>query len=50
MLDNNPLIALMVIVPLTCALFLNLIHKKDRTVKIIAILGALALPAITVAG
>ncbi len=46
MLDNNPLIALMVIVPLTCALFLNLLHKKDRTVKTIAILGALCLPAI----
>jgi energy-converting hydrogenase B subunit F len=38
------LIPLMVIVPIICALFLNLLHKKDRTIKAIAIVLALTLP------
>jgi energy-converting hydrogenase B subunit F len=42
------LIPLMVIVPITCALFLNLLHKKDNTIKFIAILGALILPALPI--
>jgi len=42
----NLLIPLMVIVPILCALFLNLLHKKDRTIKTIAILLALILPAL----
>lgn len=42
----NLLIPLMVIIPIICALFLNLLHKKDRTIKTIAILLALALPAL----
>lgn len=42
----NPLIPMMVILPIACALLLNLLHKKDRTVKIIAILTALILPII----
>lgn len=42
------LIPLMVIVPITCALFLNLLHKKDTTIKTIAILGALILPALPI--
>lgn len=42
----NPLIALMVIIPITCALLLNLFHTKERTVKILAIVVALALPII----
>ncbi len=42
----NPLIALMVIVPIACALLLNLFHTKERTVKILAIVVALALPVI----
>jgi energy-converting hydrogenase B subunit F len=36
----------MVIVPILCALFLNLLHKKDRTIKTIAIILALLLPAL----
>ncbi|HNR26684.1 MAG TPA: proton-conducting transporter membrane subunit, partial [Methanobacteriaceae archaeon] len=40
----NPLIALMIIVPIICALFLNLLHKKDRTIKAIAIVMAITLP------
>ena len=44
----NLLIPLMVIIPITCALFLNLLHKKDRTIKTIAILGALILPALPI--
>ncbi len=43
---NNPLIALMVIVPIACALLLNLFHTKERTVKILSIVVALALPII----
>ncbi len=43
---NNPLIALMVIIPIACALLLNLFHTKERTVKIISIVVALALPII----
>ena len=42
----NLLIPLMVIVPIICALFLNLLHKKDRTVKAVTIILALALPAL----
>lgn len=42
----NPLIPLMVIVPIACALLLNLFHTKDRTVKILAIIVALFLPII----
>jgi energy-converting hydrogenase B subunit F len=42
----NPLIPIMVILPIACALLLNLLHKKDRTVKILAIVTALVLPAI----
>ena len=44
----NLLIPLMVIVPILCALFLNLLHKKDRTIKTIAILLALVLPALPI--
>ncbi len=42
----NPLIALMVIIPIACALLLNLFHTKDKTVKILAIVVALILPII----
>lgn len=42
----NLLIALMVIVPILCALFLNLLHKRDRTIKVVTVLLALALPAL----
>jgi len=42
----NPLIPLMVILPIACALLLNLLHKKDRTVKVLAIVVALVLPII----
>ncbi|HHY00584.1 MAG TPA: energy conserving hydrogenase EhbF [Methanothermobacter sp.] len=42
----NFLIALMVIVPILCALFLNLLHKKDRTIKVVTVLLALTLPAL----
>ncbi|HMK53218.1 MAG TPA: energy conserving hydrogenase EhbF [Methanobacteriaceae archaeon] len=44
----NLLIPLMVIVPIICALFLNLLHKKDRTVKVIAIALALTLPLLPI--
>lgn len=43
---NEPLIAVMVILPIASALLLNLLHKKDRTVKILAIITALVLPVI----
>ncbi|MEG3224885.1 MAG: hydrogenase [Methanobacteriales archaeon Met13] len=42
------LIPLMVIVPIICALFLNLLHKKDRTIKAIAITLALILPLLPI--
>ena len=42
----NELIPLMVIIPIFSALILNLFHKKDKTVKIIAILTAIILPII----
>lgn len=42
----NFLIPLMVIIPITCALFLNLLHEKSRTVKVISIIVALALPIV----
>ncbi len=42
----NPLIPIMVILPIACALLLNLLHGKDRTVKTIAIIVALAIPII----
>lgn len=42
----NPLIPLMVIIPIACALLLNLFHTKERAVKILAIIVALALPII----
>jgi energy-converting hydrogenase B subunit F len=40
------LIPLMVIIPIASALFLNLLHKNDSTIKIIAIITALILPVI----
>lgn len=42
----DALIPLMVILPIVSALFLNFLHKKDRTVKILAIITALVLPII----
>lgn len=42
----NLLIPLMVIIPITCALFLNLLHERSRTVKAISIIVALALPIV----
>lgn len=42
----NELIPLMVIIPIICALLLNLFHKKDRTVKLLAIFVAIVIPAI----
>jgi energy-converting hydrogenase B subunit F len=45
-MDMNVLIAVMVILPIASALFLNLLHKKDRTIKIIAIITAIVLPII----
>lgn len=45
-MDMNILIAVMVILPIASALFLNLLHKNDRTIKIIAIITALVLPII----
>ena len=42
----NYLIPLMVVIPITCALFLNLLHERTRAVKIISIIVALALPTI----
>lgn len=42
----NPLIPIMVILPITCALLLNLIHTKERAVKILAIIVGIALPII----
>lgn len=40
------LIPLMVILPIASALFLNFLHKNDRTIKILAIVTALVLPII----
>ncbi|MBC7097334.1 MAG: hydrogenase, partial [Methanobacteriales archaeon] len=40
------LIALMVILPILCGLLLNLLHKKDRTIKILALTVAIILPII----
>lgn len=45
-MEMNELIPLMVVIPLTCALLLNLFHKKDRTIKIIGIVVAIIIPLI----
>lgn len=42
----NPLIPVMVVLPILCALLLNLLHGKDRSVKALAIITALLLPII----
>lgn len=42
----NELIPLMVIIPIACALLLNLLHERNTTVKIIAIVVAIILPII----
>jgi len=42
----NELIPLMVIIPIACALLLNLLHRKDTTVKLFAIIVAIVLPII----
>lgn len=34
----NSLIPLMVIIPITCALFLNLLHERDRTIKVLSVI------------
>lgn len=46
MSTENLLIPLMIIIPITCALFLNLLHEKSRVVKIISVIVALLLPTI----
>lgn len=45
-MNANALIAVMVILPIASALFLNLLHKKDRTIKILAIITAIVIPII----
>jgi len=42
----NEIIPLMVIIPIACGLILNLFHKKDKFVKIFAIIVAIILPII----
>ncbi|MCE5213473.1 MAG: energy conserving hydrogenase EhbF [Methanobacterium sp.] len=42
----DALIPIMVILPIASALFLNFLHKNDRTIKILAIITALILPII----
>ncbi|MDR2966457.1 MAG: energy conserving hydrogenase EhbF [Methanobacteriaceae archaeon] len=42
----NELIPLMVIIPIACGLLLNLLHKKDRSIRILAIFVAIVLPII----
>jgi energy-converting hydrogenase B subunit F len=42
----NEIIPLMVIIPITCALLLNLFHNRNKTVKILSIVVALFLPII----
>ena len=42
----NEFIPLMVIIPIACALLLNLLHEKDKTVKFLAIIVAIVLPII----
>lgn len=44
----NELIVLMVIIPIACALILNLLHKKDTSVKIIGVIVAIFLPIIPI--
>lgn len=45
-LSSNMLIPLMVIIPIICALLLNLFNGKDKFVKIIAIITVICLPLI----
>lgn len=42
----NPLIPVMVVLPILCALLLNLLHGRDRTVKALAVAVAIVLPII----
>jgi len=42
----NPLIPVMVVLPILCELLLNLLHGKDRSVKALAIITALLQPII----
>ncbi|WBF05798.1 energy conserving hydrogenase EhbF [Methanothermobacter thermautotrophicus] len=42
----NPLIPVMVVLPILCALLLNLLHGRDRTVKALAVAVAILLPII----
>jgi len=42
----NPLIPVMVVLPILCALLLNLLHGRDRTVKALAVAVAILLPVI----
>lgn len=42
----NEYIPLMVIIPIACALLLNLFHKKDKTVILMGIIVAIVLPII----
>lgn len=42
----NPLIPIMVILPIACALLLNLFHGKDKTIKTLAIIVGVVLPII----
>lgn len=44
----NDLIPLMVIIPIAAALLLNLFHKKDKTITLLAIIVAIVLPAIPI--
>ncbi|MGB4611534.1 MAG: hydrogenase, partial [Methanothermobacter thermautotrophicus] len=42
----NPLIPVMVVLPILCALLLNLLHGRDRTVRALAVAVAVLLPII----
>ncbi len=44
----NELIPLMVIVPIICALLLNLLHGKDKISRIIALIVAIVIPIIAI--
>ena len=47
-MDGTIFIPLMVIIPIICAILVNLIHGTDKLTKIISVLGAICLPLVPI--
>ncbi|MCD7781812.1 MAG: energy conserving hydrogenase EhbF [Methanosphaera sp.] len=47
-MDGTIFLPLMVIIPIICAILVNLIHGAQRTTKVVAVIGAICLPLVPI--